>query len=410
MESLLAEEEADSGPYKSPGPRNLDSECWKSFTRKQKNTLLMSVRKRDMLLVMLLRLAVPLVSLYDTASNAILPRLILTMRLALLLEIAVGCRMTERSNNADSSRKLFSHALVNLGLTQPVAIQLIRPTPASKRLDGDQPSSLNPDLSLDQVRQLQALTEVPNYPQPAPVNPVFGHTSLPQAALVANSDSMDWEPSPGAAVSNGGWTRRPPAMWDVEDDEPDPIQRNDWDSFAINKQRMFAQPQAQETGLESLLAGWGLGGGGANSSDDVSSTFSPSAIGQKHGFFLDEASLRIFNGCLFLARCSGTTLSVLPARRSLSEEGFSSANRTLLGIEITTGCLGLLMISYRYDDSAKSSVLKLAVVALIIVLRCLGLFAGPPIPTMFVALQHRQIQPSIEWAIWAVVDFVSIFL
>jgi hypothetical protein len=63
------------------------------------------------------------------------------------------------------------------------------------------------------------------------------------------SEPMDWEPAPGAALSNGGWTRRKPSSW--EEDE-----KNDWDDFGVGRQRMFGENT--ETGLEGLMAGWGI--------------------------------------------------------------------------------------------------------------------------------------------------------
>jgi hypothetical protein len=35
---------------------------------------------------------------------------------------------------------------------------------------------------------------------------------------------------------------------------------NDWDGFGVGTQRMFAPAESNETGLEALLATWGLGG------------------------------------------------------------------------------------------------------------------------------------------------------
>lgn len=35
--------------------------------------------------------------------------------------------------------------------------------------------------------------------------------------------------------------------------------KSDWDKFGTQKQRMFPRQENEETGLESLLAGWGIG-------------------------------------------------------------------------------------------------------------------------------------------------------
>jgi hypothetical protein len=85
---------------------------------------------------------------------------------------------------------------------------------------------------------------------------------------------MDWEPSPQpqafASHTPGGFAK-PPALLNDQDEDEDmgasmATSRNqgDWDNFGIGKQRMFPG-QTGETGLESLLAGWDLGGGGGGS-------------------------------------------------------------------------------------------------------------------------------------------------
>ena len=64
---------------------------------------------------------------------------------------------------------------------------------------------------------------------------------------------MDWEPSPSLR-------RRPLAVSQQDDEDADeitPPRKSDWDAFATNRQRMYPQ-KVEETGLESLLAGWGI--------------------------------------------------------------------------------------------------------------------------------------------------------
>lgn len=75
---------------------------------------------------------------------------------------------------------------------------------------------------------------------------------------------MDWESAPISAIHNGGYTTQgPPTIHHVSDDrypEGDIAHSHvNWDSFASGKQRMFPRRDGQdETGLENLLAGWGL--------------------------------------------------------------------------------------------------------------------------------------------------------
>lgn len=85
---------------------------------------------------------------------------------------------------------------------------------------------------------------------------------------------MDWEPSPHAALSNGGYTGRPP-LWardsaDTADGEWTGSggfkqdTSSDWDKFGVGKQRMFGPRTGhEETGLERLLEDWGISGDGA---------------------------------------------------------------------------------------------------------------------------------------------------
>lgn len=86
-------------------------------------------------------------------------------------------------------------------------------------------------------------------------------------------DVMDWEPSPAPT------TRRPPGLEDRDyDSYLDSPSKHNWDSFAVQRQRMFpSQSDRDETGLESLIAGWGIGG--AQPRSDVSL---PSAPPQAH--------------------------------------------------------------------------------------------------------------------------------
>jgi hypothetical protein len=68
---------------------------------------------------------------------------------------------------------------------------------------------------------------------------------------------MEWEPTPPPALYNGGYTLAgsiPPGAYADQGHEG-----GEWDNFATGKQRMFGQKEGEdETGLEGLLAGWGL--------------------------------------------------------------------------------------------------------------------------------------------------------
>ena len=81
--------------------------------------------------------------------------------------------------------------------------------------------------------------------------PVFGKTSLSMRR--DRSEPMDWESTLPKS------TGKPAGIDDDETGENGvPHQKSDWNDFATGKQRMFAGQG--ETGLESLLASWGLSG------------------------------------------------------------------------------------------------------------------------------------------------------
>ena len=222
---------------------------------------------------------------------------------------------------------------------------------------------------------------------------------------------MDWEPSPGAALSNGGWTRRPPTSWDDEDADAQPA-TNDWDSFATNKQRMFGLPQQDETGLESLLAGWGLGGGGL--SDTTSSLAAPSTGAGRRGLVLDEVFLRAVGLSLVAVRCVGAVAGhLITTSGSGSAETvgilLTSSNRPLLGFETGTTCLSLLLLATGSYDSQPSKLLYGAIDALAISARCIALF----FPTLRDAsgiqvMRDRSWTPAMGWAAWAALDLLTL--
>jgi len=133
---------------------------------------------------------------------------------------------------------VFAHAITSLKISPPVRTRPIEPLtlsrPASPRID-------HPTYSHHSTQAA---------PRPGQsVNPIFGLPAFTAQEDLHESqyEPMDWEPSPTVDRF-----RRPPGL---EDDEA----KDDWESFAVNKQRMFAPREGQdETGLESLIAGWGI--------------------------------------------------------------------------------------------------------------------------------------------------------
>jgi hypothetical protein len=72
---------------------------------------------------------------------------------------------------------------------------------------------------------------------------------------------MDWEAPTPSALYNGGYTSGGPVYSEqqVEETAEGYERGQEWDNFAIGKQRFFGRREGEdETGLEGLLAGWGL--------------------------------------------------------------------------------------------------------------------------------------------------------
>ncbi|CAK9786042.1 hypothetical protein CC85DRAFT_314239 [Cutaneotrichosporon oleaginosum] len=110
--------------------------------------------------------------------------------------------------------------------TSRIQLTLVRPV----RIEAHSqtlPSSQHPSTALH--HPAPSLSHSQASPQRSRPSAVFGQPSL---ALPERSDEpMDWEPT-----------------------------HSDWDGFGVGTQRMFAAAESNETGLEALLATWGLGG------------------------------------------------------------------------------------------------------------------------------------------------------
>lgn len=117
---------------------------------------------------------------------------------------------------------------------RPVALQLVRPVSHVTT-----PTSLGRDNHTDSFSALSLSGAPPPASSSArptpPPQPVFGKPSLGLTPPPRDdSEPMDWEPTGS----------EPP---------------NDWDSFGVGQQSIFPRT-SEETGLEPLLATWGLGG------------------------------------------------------------------------------------------------------------------------------------------------------
>nr|XP_018259669.1 uncharacterized protein I303_07737 [Kwoniella dejecticola CBS 10117]OBR81827.1 hypothetical protein I303_07737 [Kwoniella dejecticola CBS 10117] len=153
---------------------------------------------------------------------------------------------------------LITHSLMSIRISQPVQIKLVRPvsltsTPndnpiASEYSIPSHPAS--PTNHLSSLSLSNTLLSMPN-PMQAKANPIFGQASLhqPVPEPQPEGEPMDWEP-----------TQRPyqakPMFSPDDEDEFMFNKKENWDKFGMGKQRMFHNQN--ETGLENLLAGWGI--------------------------------------------------------------------------------------------------------------------------------------------------------
>ncbi|KAK8850464.1 hypothetical protein IAR55_004382 [Kwoniella newhampshirensis] len=351
---------------------------------------------RNMLYIMVLRLASSLALWHARgAMNASKPTNAPAVCAAFALEIA-----------------LLLQAFAKIRVTQPIAIKLVRPVPLH-------PSPAPPPASYSTSSHVNASTgisslSVGSQTPTRQVNPIFGQPSLhhqnqSEVQVSAEAESMDWEPSPSAVLANGGYTHRP-AHWSPEDDQDDicPPSKLDWDTFAMNKQRMFPKQGGQdETGLESLLEGWGIGASGIttgateavhhsstqrnkNAAGDVSNTDS---FVQWLGFVL--VALRLTGMATTVAFTSPSTGSFL-----------GLFNTLLLCFENIIAC-SRIFAALKGDQRSSAESMKIALAVVEIGLRAIALSPQSLIKVMLDKVGNSR-AASLEWSFWAVVDLIGL--
>jgi hypothetical protein len=227
---------------------------------------------------------------------------------------------------------------------------------------------------------------------------------------------MDWEPSPHAAVTNGGWTRRRPMEWDgdhSEDIMDHHLVKSDWDAFGAGKQRMFGRPgpDTQETGLESLLAGWGIGGTPSEGSDlTVNRQTNLTHIGTQTGFVLDQGLLKTAMALLSALRVLGILTWTLCKGVSQDIEQTTSAslqncNGTLLGLEILVYAINILLVARRPEPFATPGrVGHISLIALSIAVKVLSLVGLPILEKMV----PNGAEGITSWVVHAMLDGLGI--
>jgi hypothetical protein len=157
---------------------------------------------------------------------------------------------------------------------------------------------------------------------------------------------MDWEPTPKSHRLDGGLSRRRLPGW-TEDNDADGTDelnngKSDWNSFGSGKQRMFASASGDETGLESLVAEWGLGGVSQSMTDIPNGHAIPSA-GAPRGVVLDRRLLRSMRFGLCIFRLLGCLASRAPSLTSRFSPVVEALQQPLLALEIAAGCLSIFV-------------------------------------------------------------------
>lgn len=274
-----------------------------------------------------------------------------------------------------------------------VPIKLVRPVPVTH--------SPQTDLTTQNASQLDGLHSLSSHaqhPQALSPNPVFGQPSLQRPVEEPEPEPMDWEPSP--IVSKTGVSR--PPGWTAVDDEDDTVshpKKADWDSFAINKQRMFPRAGQEETGLENLLAGWGLDNGleGAPRVQTVRND----AILKKKYMGLDKAAQMVLFA-LFMIRLFGAAgFNALSSSAHFAI--FSRANIFLLSSELSLTIVRLLLIF----TTQPVSFLNLGLAIFDAVLRGMVLTSHDFVDVLLDQLGDERIR-CVEWVFWGFLDLVGL--
>ncbi|WVR08586.1 hypothetical protein IAU60_005641 [Kwoniella sp. DSM 27419] len=312
---------------------------------------------------------------------------------------------------------LLIHAIMAIRINEPVAIKLVRPVsvaPTSSALPaitGQQhlTSSISGMSGLSLSQQQSSGNQR--------TNPIFGHVSLQSQTHqvhVSDGEPMDWEPSPAAVVYGPGNTIRPSQDWtshsEIGNVEYNTRNKEDWDAFATNKQRMFPQNYAgDETGLETLLAGWGIGG--AAKADGLPSGNQPASIeGNRAPTRKEELRFHRFLGSVFVGlRLCGTAASliVVPDHRHFAY--LNGLDGFLYFIEAGATCVKLADLMRDRTTMAQSLkwYLALGVSAIDTIVR--GMFLAAPMYRL-VAWTQVLTDPravTLRWLCWTVLDLVG---
>jgi hypothetical protein len=133
--------------------------------------------------------------------------------------------------------------------------------------------------------------------------------------------------------------------------------RDDWDSFAINKQRMFAPRDGEdETGLESLIAGWGIDPNppsiqsqvnGSSRNIKLEPTGSRSTSRSLSTMQIGELIVRITSSLLTIARILSLIL-ILSSTIDTVKSQF--VDQILSGVEVGTIVMSAILLPKQYPS------------------------------------------------------------
>ncbi|WWC98621.1 hypothetical protein V866_005514 [Kwoniella sp. B9012] len=363
---------------------------------------------RNMMIIMFLRISGSAILCLVTDHETSSPFFLKLLQATFALEIA-----------------LLVHSLMSIKISQPVSIKLVRPV--SVTLD----TIPNHPRSTQNGHDLSSLSLSSSQPQPQVsytnngVNPIFGQPSLhkPLADMPFDGEPMDWEP-----------TRQQPNIYPLfspqsEYDEGEVFQRKEnWDTFGTNKQRMFHRND--ETGLENLLAGWGIGG-----PSTIHANAQPNGIAQNAApkqkkrrsndrwFVLDVigASMLMFRGSGIVTMMM---INIFKIHIENDKEAFDWINHWMLFVEL---CLIILSKSlvyvYQYlrglndhNQSVgmdKDSIIKISWLLLDMTFRTTSLaFNAGSIEwigtTTMIGNERWRI--IVEWLLWGMMDGVTMMI
>jgi hypothetical protein len=272
---------------------------------------------------------------------------------------------------------LVASAFCRVRLSKPVTLTLVRPVQSPVVVVSTPTRSSPAPGSLSSLSLGLNTTPSPAPGPSGPEAPIFGQSSM---TLRRESDEMDWEATP---------TKDPAA----------------WDKFGARQQRMFPQPSASdETGLESLIAGWGISPGSAAAAVGQGSRPSkPLPMAQlAPRAFLDDARVRNLRKLLGALR----SLSLLAAvgLRSVGlriSDVAAPALQALLWCEAAASLLALVICL----ATGPASFFPLAAVVYLCDcgVRASALFATA-VPSSLPAEVLAWAGPELACVVWAVFD------